>query len=47
MSTLKTFWAIVDGKYGAMLAGIVVVAVVGIAWYLGYTPGQVIDWLGR
>lgn len=46
MEQLKALWGLVNNKYGAWVALVVVLAIVGVAWYLGVTPAQVFTWLG-
>ncbi|HPC93165.1 MAG TPA: hypothetical protein PLJ74_13070 [Myxococcota bacterium] len=46
MQKLLTLWGMIDSKYGPWVAGFVVLAVIGIAYYLRLTPAQVFQWLG-
>lgn len=45
--TLIEFWRMIRGQYGVALAGIVIVAILVIAFYLGVNPSAVVDWMGR
>ena len=45
--SLIRIWELVNNKYGAIVAGIVVVVIVGFAWWFGYTPYQVAGWLAK
>ncbi len=47
MAKLATIWAFVANKYGAIVAGVVILVILGIAYYLGYTPSQVLNWIGQ
>lgn len=47
MSGLLAVWNLVNNRYGAVVAGLVVLGIVGFAWYFGYSPSQVLGWLGK
>lgn len=47
MQSLINLWNAVNNKYGAWAAGVVILAILGAAYYLGYTPSQVIGWIGK
>lgn len=47
MKALLSIWGFVANRYGAIVAGVVILAILGIAYYLGYTPSQVISWIGQ
>lgn len=46
-NTLIEFWKMVAGVYGVAFAAIVICAVLGVALYLGLTPGQIVEWMGK
>lgn len=47
MERLLAIWNAVNNKYGAWAAGVAILAILGAAYYLGYTPSQVIGWIGK
>jgi len=46
MNSLIKLWGLVDGKYGPLVAGAVVLAIVAAAVYFKVTPGYILGWLG-
>jgi hypothetical protein len=46
MEQLKSIWSMVNNRYGAWVALAIVLAVLGIAWWLGVTPSVVMTWIG-
>ena len=45
--SLLTLWNLINNKYGAYVAGAIVLVIVVFAWYFGYTPSQVVGFLWK
>lgn len=46
MFTLAGLWSLVNGKYGPLVAGMAVLAIIAAAVYFKVTPGYILAWLG-